>query len=227
MRLNSIDPKIAMAMKGLDPNKFEIITHSLYHFKKITGALDGNTKMPTSLSFFQTKTGAVDDDGVATTLEDTNMSDAGKIGTGYKFWGQYVRFLQLPDKADETPALKDFKKDLPQQHIQNDLVKILARGVVDLKVLNQPFLTVAPLMSLPSGIGANFQAPSSIDRNMGSGMVSSGWNVLSNARAIDLWLEGQISFEFKVAFPSGDFPVYNSHRMAFFIDGFLARPRLA
>ena len=227
MRLNSIDKKIAQAMANLNPEKFEIVTHSLYHFKELQGDIGGAKTIPADMSFFQIKTGSPDDDGVATTEEDTNMTDVGKIGTGYKFWGQYVRAVCLPSKSDETPVVRALDKTAINKALVNDMGKVMNRGVVKLTVLDQPFLTIAPIMSLPSGIGLSHESARSFDTNLSSGSVASGWNVLSNSRPIDLWLAGQISFNFKVTFPAGTFKLYNNFRLGFFIDGFLARPRLA
>ena len=110
MRTQSIDPYISNVFKTVDMKANEVLCHTLYHTKSLTGNQDGNTKIPAELSFFQIRTGQQDDTGAATTYEDLNMEVAGQIGTPYKFWGQTLQAYVLPAKDSEVPALDLFDK---------------------------------------------------------------------------------------------------------------------
>jgi len=221
MRTQSIDPYISNVFKNIDMKANEVLCHRLYHTKTITGAAGGATKIPAELSYFQIKTGQQDDTGFATTYEDINMDVAGQIGTPYKFWGQSLNAYILPDKASVLPALVTFDKAKPEESFVNDAVKILGRGVVTINILNQPIARVAPIMAIPAGMGAKTNAFFSFDTEYLSSSVDSG----VGGYPLDLYLEDQISFDFKVSFPSGVFALYNTLRLGFAITGFLIRPR--
>jgi hypothetical protein len=225
MRTQSIDPKISAAFKNIDMNTYEVLVWDLYHIKTLTGAQDGSITINPSLSYFQLKTGQPDDNGQPTTYEDTNMEVPGQIGTPYKFWGQNIKAFILPAKTDDTPLMKAFDKLNLNKSFVNDAGKILSRGVVTLSVLNQPVARIAPIMAIPAGMGASVASVQGFDVDAISASVSNGWAVASNDHAIDLYLENQISFDFKAEFPGGVFPLYNTLRLGFRIGGFLVRPR--
>jgi hypothetical protein len=224
MRTQSIDPYISNVFKSIDMKAFEVLCHTLYHTKTLTGAQDGSVSIPSELSYFQIKTGQQDDTGASTTYEDTNMEVAGQIGTPYKFWGQTLHAYVLPAKDSEVPALDIFDKANVKKSYVNDAVKLLGRGVVTINILNQPIARVAPIMAIPSGMGAKANAVFGFDADVASQSVENGVSGV-NGYPIDLYLENQISFDFKVNFPGGVFKLYNNLRLGFAIKGFLIRPR--
>ena len=223
MRTQSIDPKISQLFKSVDMNTYEVLVHELYHIKTITGKDDGTVTIPSELSYFQIKTGQQDDNGVATTYEDVNMEVAGQIGSPYKFWGQSVEAFVLPAKDSEKPALDLVNTAALEKSYINDAAKILGRGVVTISVLNQPIARIAPVGGLPSGLGAKTQSVFSFDTNLAAEGVFNGMG--GQAHPLDLYLENQLAFDFKVGFPSGVFKLYNTLRLGFKIKGFLIRPR--
>lgn len=225
MRTSSLDPQITKVFANVDPASSEVIVHELYHIKELAGKSDGTVSIAPELSFFQIQTGQADDNGLATTYEDTNMEVAGKIGTPYKFWGQSLSAFVLPSKSDTTPAIKTFDKLNPQAAFVNDAYKLLMRGNVSVNVLNQPIIRVAPIMGIPGGIGAQVPAIAPFDADFNTSPVQNGVAIASNRYPIDLYLEDQLSFTFKVSFPAGVFALYNNLRLGFKIHGLLIRPR--
>jgi len=225
MRTQSIDPKISSVFKSVDQNASEVLVHNLYHIKTLVGNPDGSVTIAPELSYFQIKVGQSDDNGIATTYEDTNMEVAGQIGSPYKFWGQSISAFVLPAKDDETPAVKTFDKAALQKSFVNDAVKLLGRGFVTINVLNQPMFRMAPIMGIPAGQGVSTASVQGFDANVGASSVSNGWAIGSNKQPLDLYLEDQLNFDFRVAFPAGVFKLYNTVRLGFRIDGFLIRPR--
>ena len=225
MRTQSIDPKISGVFKNIDQNASEVIVHELYHIKTLTGAANGATNIPSELSFFQIKTGQNDDNGVPTTYEELNMEVAGQIGTPYKFWGQYLQAFVLPSKASNVPAYGIAVKTTPELYFANNAMRLLSRGVVTINILNQPLIRVAPISGIPAGMGVMTNAVSGFDSVINSEMAVNGVAAGSNKYPIDLYLENQLSFDFKVSFPGGVFPLYCDLRLGFKISGFLVRPR--
>lgn len=223
MRTQSIDPYISNVFKSVDMKANEVLCHTLYHMKTITGAQDGSVSIPTELSFFQIKTGQADDTGAATTLEDINMDVAGQIGTPYKFWGQTLHAFILPAKDSEVPAVDLFDKAAVKKSYINDAVKLMNRGVVSINILNQPIARVAPIAMIPSGMGVKVSSVVGFDANVAAQTLENGTG--KDGYPIDLYLENQISFDFKVNFPSGAFRLYNTLRLGFAMKGFLIRPR--
>lgn len=224
MRTQSIDPYISNVFKTVDMKANEVLCHTLYHIKTVSGKQDGSVSIPAELSYFQIKTGQQDDTGAPTTYEDLNMEVAGQIGTPYKFWGQTLHAFVLPAKDSEVPALDLFDKANVKKSYVNDAVKLLGRGVVSINILNQPIARVAPIMAIPSGMGAKASSIVAFDENVASQSVENGVSGV-NGYPLDLYLENQISFDFKVNFPGGTFPLYNTLRLGFAIKGFLIRPR--
>ena len=224
MRTQSIDPYISNVFKGIDMKAFEVLVHTMYHIKTISGKADGTVNIPSELSYFQIKTGQQDDTGFATSYEDINMEVPGQIGTPYKFWGQTLHAFTLPAKDSEKPALDLFDKAAVEKSFLNDSVKLLNRGVVTLNILNQPILRVAPIGMIPAGMAAKAPSVFGFDANVAAQTVENGVDGVSGY-PIDLYLEDQISFDFRVNFPSGVFKLYNTLRLGFAIKGFLIRPR--
>ena len=225
IRLKTMENGIAKKMATLDIDVAngikEKLVHSLYHIKRITGNADGSVTLPTELNYFSIKTGANDDDGRPTTYADINMDSAGMISQGYYFWGQNIRVVALPDKDDETPFVKTVDKANLKKFFTNDIGKILCDGVLSIEVADKPLVRVAPLISFPSMVGV--EVPSIV----GDGtFVNSSFKVGGETnRPIDLWLENNITFKFKVNFFGTPKKVYEDFRLGFFIDGILYRPR--
>lgn len=224
MRTQSIDPYISNVFKSVDMKAFEVLVHTMYHIKTINGAQDGSVSIPSELSYFQIKTGQQDDTGAPTTYEDVNMEVAGQIGTPYKFWGQTLHSFVLPSKVSEVPALDVFDKAAVQKSFLNDAVKLMNRGVVTINILNQPIARIAPIAAIPAGMGAKAPSVFGFDANVAAQTVQNGGDGITGY-PIDLYLEDQIAFDFKVNFPSGVFKLYNTLRLGFAIKGFLIRPR--
>ena len=224
MRTQSIDPYISNVFKTVDMKANEVLVHTMYHNKTITGAADGSVSIPAELSFFQIKTGQQDDTGFVTTYEDLNMEAAGQIGSPYKFWGQTLHAFVLPKKDSEEPAVDLFDKAALKKSLVNDTVKLLGRGVVTINILNQPLLRVAPIMQIPAGVGLKGNSAFSFDAEVASQSVENGVAGI-NGYPLDLYLEDQMNFDFKVNFPGGTFKLYNTLRLCFAIKGFLIRPR--
>jgi hypothetical protein len=217
---NSIAKKMAMLDLDVVNGTKEKIVHSLYHIKRIVGASDGSITLPSELNYFSIKTGANDDDGRPTTYADINMDSAGMISQGYYFWGQNIRVVVLPDKEDEKPFIKDIDKNNLHKFFINDIGKILCDGVVSIEVADKPLVRLAPLMSFPSMIGID------VPSITGDGtFANASFRTIGEIRPIDLWLENNITFKFKVNFYGTPKKVYQTFRLGFFIDGILYRPR--
>ena len=224
MRLNSIDPKISSAFKSV-PAGMEVLVDSIYHILPISGKSDGTVKMPATLKFFGTVVGQADAAGVPTTLEDTNMESANAIGDPYIFWGQHIQAFILPAKANLTPAIALIDKTNPEMSLANDAAQILNRGSVTISVQNQPLAIIAPVGTIPAGMGQIGVGYGSFDTNLGNTTSVNGTPSVDNGYPIDLYLEKLLTFGFKVEFPS-QFAVYNDLRLGFRIVGFKMRPRL-
>jgi len=225
IRLKTMENGIAKKMATLDIDVAngtkEKLVHSLYHIKKISGKADGSVALPTELNYFSIKTGANDDDGTPTTYADINMDSAGMISQGYYFWGQDIRVVALPDKSDETPFIKAIDKANLNKFFVNDIGKILCDGVLSIEVADKPLVRLAPLISFPSMVGID--VPSIVGDTT---FVNANFKVSGEAnRPIDLWLENNITFKFKVNFFGTPKKVYQDFRLGFFIDGILYRPR--
>jgi len=217
---NGIAKKMAMLDLEVVNGTKEKLVHSLYHIKRIVGNSDGSITLPSELNYFSIKTGANDDDGKPTTYADINMDSPGMISQGYYFWGQNIRVVALPDKEDETPFVKNIDSGNLHKFFVNDIGKILCDGVLSIEVADKPLIRIAPLLSFPSMIGV--EVPS-IQGN--GSFANSSFKITGEARPIDLWLENNITFKFKVNFYGAPKKVYQSFRLGFFIDGILYRPR--
>ena len=224
MRTQSIDPYISNDFKTVDMKANEVLTHTLYHIKTIAGKADGTVSILSELSYFGITTGQQDDTGFATTYEDLNMEVASQIGTPYKFWGQTLHSFVLPDKALATPGVDLFDKAALEKSYVNDAARLLSRGVVTINILNQPIARMAPIAAIPSGLHIKTGDIAGFDCNVVAQQVQNGAGT-ETGYPIDLYLEDQISFSFKVNFPGGVFPMHNTMRLGFAIKGFLIRPR--
>lgn len=224
MRTQSIDPKISKVFGNIDQNRFEVLVDTRYHIKQIPGNVNGAVTIPSELSYFQIKTGQQDDTGYPTTLEDINMDAAGQIGTPYVFWGQELFAFVLPPKASNTPAFDKYVKTTPELTYVNNTARILSRGVVSINILQQPIARVAPIGMIPAGMGLSMGSIFGYDENMAVENVRNGDG--PHGYPIDLFLQEQLTFDFKVNFPYGVFPIYTDGiRLGFAIRGFLIRPR--
>ncbi len=227
IRTKTLEPKIMLKIdalnKRVEAGQLERLVHSLYHIKEIQGASDGSKVIPSELNYFAIKTGQNDDNGKPTTYADTNMDTPSAISQGYYFWGQNIRFVALPSKDDETPFVKSIDKNALEKFFINDVGKILADGVVNIEVADKPLVRIAPIMSFPSGIGV---VSSTVvgDGSFSGSIIQLGNLDIQSVRPIDLWLENNITFKFKVSFPTPK-KVYNTFRLGVYIDGILYRPR--
>lgn len=226
IRVKTMEPMIAKKTAELDmrvqAGSLEKLVHTLYHIKEIVGDTDGKP-LPSELNFFSIKTGQNDDNGKPTTYADTNMDTPSAISQGYYFWGQTIRIVVLPTKDDETPIIKSIDKDKLHKFFINDTAKVLADGVLTIEVADKPLVRISPLLSLPSGMG--FKVPSIVgDGSFCNASYESSDSIMSNSRPFDLWLENNLTFKFRINFPSSKM-IYNSFRLGCFIDGILYRPR--
>lgn len=227
IRTKTIEPAIFERMAGLDlkvkAGQLEKLTHTLYHIKEIVGADDGSKLLPSELNYFSIKTGQNDDNGLPTTYADTNMDSPSSISQGYSFWGQNIRIVVLPSKSDDKPFVKAIDKTALQKFAINDSGKVVADGVLTIEVADKPLVRIAPIMSCPSGVGVEIPAING-DGTFVNANFTLGKDEVGNVRPIDLWLENNLTFKFRINFPTSKV-IYNSFRLGCFIDGVLYRPR--
>jgi len=221
LRTTSIDPKISSRLNMVNQENRELIAKSLYFFKTLEGAADGSKKISPELSFFHVASGQPDDTGLTTSKEDTNMERPKALGQPYAMWIQAVRCVILPPKDDEKPLLKTYDKAALEKSFVNDAAKLLGRGVVRMKIVDQTIFEIAPIGAIPSEIGMKSASIFGFDANVANSHVVAEGGILP----IDVWLQGELTFDFKVEFPAGVFPLYNTLRLGFYLDGFFVRPR--
>ncbi len=221
MRLNSVDRSITTRIDELLKMGYEINSQPKYHYREIEGALDGSKSIGSSYTFFNVQTGQE-----GTTKEDTNMDKASVIPSPDEMWVQSVRFVVMPSKSDTKPLLRDIDKTALEKHIFNDMGKILNRGVVTINQLGRDMLEISPLMLCPSGFGVVSPSVEGFDTNISGGLPFASVPLMSNARPVELYLVPEMSFSVKIEFPFGVFPLYNSLRIGFILEGFYARPKV-
>lgn len=222
MRLNSIDNKIPARIQALLSKGYEVNAQPLYHFKEVAGAADGSKTCDPSYKFFSLAVGQEQ-----TSKEDTNMGKASVIAKPDEMWVQSLRFVVMPSKTDNAPILKAFDKAALEKHILNDMGRFLNRGVVSVNQMGRTILEMSPMFTCPSGFGTIAPSVAGFDTNVSSGTPLASVPLMSNARPIDLYLASEMSFEVKIDFPAGVFPVYNNLRIGFILEGFYARPQIS
>lgn len=227
IRMKTLEPSIAKRVAELDTKvqagQLEKIVHTIYHIKEIAGDMGGTKYLPSELNFFSIKTGQNDDNGIPTTYADTNMDSPSAISQGYYFWGQTIRVVALHSKSDETPLIKSIDKTALEKFFINDIGKVFEDGVLTIEVADKPLVRIAPIMSCPSGIGLKVASVQG-DGSFANANFENSESILSNSRPFDLWLENNLTFKFRINYPSAK-KIYNSFRLGCFIDGILYRPR--
>ncbi|MEM5806970.1 MAG: hypothetical protein QW474_01120 [Candidatus Aenigmatarchaeota archaeon] len=222
MRLNSLDPNITERIKQAMAKGYEVFPQPKYHYREIVGNQDGSVTIKPSYDFFSVAKGQE-----GTTLEDTNMDKQYAIPSPDEMWVQGIKFIIMPSKTDMTPLLKSVDKTALEKHLINDMGKILNRGVVNISQLSRDLLITAPLITCPASFGVLSPSVFGFDANISCGIPVSSVPLISNGRPLELYLASEMTFQVKIDFLSGVFPLYNNLRMGFILEGFYLRPKVS
>jgi hypothetical protein len=196
----------------------EVLHRTYYDYKTILGVNAGSVSVTASYSFFNTPSGTPVGAAI-NTKEDSNIPKPLAIGSPYKFLIQDVGFVVMPFGRTWCTG----SAPTADKMYQADVMEILSRGVMTLKILGVDQLEMSPLMGIPSGIGENGSGAGVAAS--GTSQITNGWAVQGNRYPVSLQLYKDTSFEVLVEFPKGTFPVYNYLRMGVILDGLLQRPK--
>ena len=194
----------------------EILHRTYYDYKTIFGVNAGTVSVPASLSFFNTPSGTPVG-ATVNTKEDSNIPKPLAIGSPYKFLVQDIGFVVMPlGRSMITGSAPTADK-----MYQADVMEILSRGVLTMKILGVDQVEMSPLMGIPGGMG---EVGSDLGAS-GATALNNGWAVMSNRYPVSLQLYKDTSFEVLVEFPKGTFPLFNYVRLGVLLDGLLQRPK--
>ena len=195
----------------------EVLHRTYYDWKTILGLNDGTISVASSYSFFNTPSGTTVGASV-NTKEDSNIPKGNSIGSPYRFLVQDVGFAVIPFGRTHITG----SAPTADKMFQADVMELLSRGVMTIKVLGVDQMEMSPLLAIPAGFG---EVGSEKDGASGSSALSNGWPVSGNRYNVSIMLHKDTSFEVLVDFPIGTFAIYNYLRIGVTLDGLLQRPK--
>lgn len=195
----------------------EVLHRTYYDWKTILGVNGGSISVSSSYSFFNTPSGTTVG-ATVNTKEDSNIPKGNCIGSPYRFLVQDIGFAVIPfGRTHITGSAPSADK-----MYQADVMELLSRGVMTVKVLGVDQMEISPLLLAPAGFG---ETGAEKDGASGASALANGWPVSGNRYNVSIMLHKDTSFEVLVDFPKGTFPIYNYLRIGVVMDGLLQRPK--